>query len=145
MEARYARRTRQVLVRELDLEVLVYDLDSKDVHRLTGPTAAVYAAATECRSVDELATAAGTDGATALAALVQLQQLGLLADESRGLPRRSLLRVGLMAGATLAALPAVQTVSAPTALAASSIADEEHSRNPQSQPPGQRGDSRQRP
>jgi hypothetical protein len=118
--ARVVRRAEGVVQRALDDEILVYDLQSGEVHCLAGVTARVWDGLTEPRSTDELAALTHLSPAEAQAALEQLATLGLLAVPTTHVSRRQLLRGAVIGGGALVALPAVQTVLAPAALAACS-------------------------
>src|SRR3954468_3866154 len=92
-DVRVVRRTERLIVREYGDEVMVYDLDTDQVHCLRGVTAAVWAAAAEATSLRRLTKVTSTDAASVSAALTQLGDLGLVRHaETAGLSRRNMLR-----------------------------------------------------
>lgn len=116
-----------LVVRQLDDETLVYDLERHEAHCLSGTAALVWRDCDGTRSVAELAARlpdrADPDAAEALvlAALDELERLALIepgAAGSRGLSRSQLLR---RAGAVAAvAAPLVTSLSVPEPAAAAS-------------------------
>ena len=121
-------RSRELVVKTVAGEVLVYDLARHRAHRLNVAAAAVWRACDGTRTLAEIAMRATSDsgltldGAAVGYALTQLDRAHLLAEP--GLPadthprmtRRDLIR----RGATLATIPLVASVLVPTAARAAS-------------------------
>src|SRR5438067_2539138 len=121
MQTTVARRTERLIVRELGDETVVYDLDNDQVHCLTGPSAQVWRATGEPVSVRALCARSGLDEASAAAAVAQLGEKNLLvARVPAGASRRQLIQRGAMLGGAVVALPVIETMRAPAAMAAAS-------------------------
>lgn len=115
------RRTERVVVRELGDETLVYDLDTNDVHCLTGLSAKVWHSLTVASTLNTVSRAVDADTATTEAAIEQLNALNLLSVAvERGMSRRTLFRGAAVGGGTLIVLPVIETILAPAAYAACS-------------------------
>ena len=119
------RRQKGLVTRRLESELLVYDLDRHRAHSLSPTAARVFELADGTLPVDELARRLGAEFAIddprpvvdlALARLAAAQLL----ESHPGRPRIS--RRKLLRDVTIAAvlMPVVQSLTAPTALAAAS-------------------------
>lgn len=114
MNSRVTARTEGVVVRDVGVETVVYNLATEQVTALDPETAAVYRAAGDGASIDDLGSATSLSREKVAAALVRLADADLLLSSS--LSRRQLLsRVG-----TVAAIGTVVTIAAPTAAMAAS-------------------------
>jgi hypothetical protein len=113
-----ARRD-DVVVRDLDGETLVYDLDSHDAHCLNEAAAAVWRRCDGQTTPAEIAADLGYDDEVVWLALEELWKLSLLGGEAMPGPvptlsRRRLLKTALVAipvAATIAVPPAAQAVT----------------------------------
>jgi hypothetical protein len=124
-----AARCEGIICKEVDGELLIYDLERNKAHCLNSTAALVWQHCDGQTSVTELARAVSTAldtrfGETVIElALTQLSRDHLLCETDEGLPvvadlsRRALVR-RLGFGAVL--LPLITTITAPTALAATS-------------------------
>ena len=117
-----ARRAERLIVREMGDEVMVYDLDTNAVHCLAGPTAAVWRAVELHASIPGIAKAADVEERVVTQALAELENLRLLESPVTGFSRRTMLRGAVIGGGAIVALPAIETILAPSALAACSNA-----------------------
>lgn len=120
-------RTENLLKREIDGEVVVYDLERDKAHCLNPTAAAVFRLADGTRNVDALARdlhdelGVPEDEGVVLLALDRLREARLLdlsvdVSEARGYTRRQALeRLGVGAAAAGAMLPVVKSLLAPTA------------------------------
>jgi hypothetical protein len=109
-----ARRNDRLVVRDLGDEVLVYDLDSNEAHRLAGSAAHAWRVAS-----GKAGPSQKVSHADVRAASEELARLGLV-EAPAGFSRRSLLRGAAVGGGALVALPVIETITAPMALAACS-------------------------
>ncbi len=131
MKVRPQKRVERLVVKELDGEILVYDLDNDEAHCLNGTASAVWKQcngnATPAQVANRLqGTCPGLTEELVLLALAQLQKRDLLVDavtvpgDIAGLSRREALkRFGLTAGAALMA-PLITSIVAPTPAQAAS-------------------------
>jgi hypothetical protein len=90
------------------------------VHRLPADVRRVWGACTPGRRVGEVARAADVDVAFARASMAQLCERDLLDRPATGIGRRRFLQRSALVGAGFVAVPLIQTVLAPSALAACS-------------------------
>jgi Coenzyme PQQ synthesis protein D (PqqD) len=119
-------RTRGVVTKAVDDEILVYDLTRHRAHALNQPAAAVWRQCDGIRTAPEIAAATRADGVPLSEAVVryaisELDRAHLLTTsgpDSRLSRREWLRRFGV---ATAVALPAVTSIAAPTAAEAQSI------------------------
>jgi hypothetical protein len=115
-------RTEGLIVRRLDDELLVYDLEAHEAHCLNRPAAAVWDGCDGTRTVPELAELMGDENIV-LAALAELGRRGLLAPAQTRtwtprLTRRQLVRrLGVAAALSV---PVITSLTAPTAAQAAS-------------------------
>ena len=119
-------RITEVVEQPVEDEIVVYRLETDDVHLLNSTTTAVWRHCDGASTVNELAVLASSDlgkpvdADVVLAALDELDRAGLPVDHvdaSGGLSRRQLMkRVAIAA----VALPIVTSIAAPTAAAAAS-------------------------
>lgn len=125
-----ARKDR-LLVREVDGDTVVYDLDTSRAHNLNPTAARVWELCDEDRTVTNIAAVVEAemglphDPAAVLLALKQLDRVGLLESGAPAVPRISrraaLARLG-KAAAVAALLPAVTSIVAPRSAEAASCA-----------------------
>jgi hypothetical protein len=120
-EALPEARTERLIVEEVGAEAVVFDEDSAQAHSLSPLAAAVFAGSDGGRSVTELAEFAGArlgesvDVEQVQDALVQLDELGLMAVAPKVISRRALLRktaAGAAVGAAFSA-PLISSVLTP--------------------------------
>lgn len=125
-----AARREGIILKEVDGELLVYDLERNKAHCLNESAAAIWKRCDGCTDIPELAISvsktlgASLDETVIQLALKQLSADHLLAETydaspliAAGLSRRALVRrLGLAA----ALLPLITTITAPTASAAGS-------------------------
>jgi hypothetical protein len=100
-------------------EVIVIDQDSGRAHCVSGLAAAIWERCDGAHDVTRLATYSGADAERVEAALVELDELGLLecvADQSSGLTRRTVAQRAITAGAGMLVL----SVALPTVASAAS-------------------------
>jgi hypothetical protein len=112
-------RTGRLLSRRVGDDVVLYDREDHDVHLLTGPVAAVW------RQLHDDPDAPAVTGIEHRQAIDHLLERGLVvgvgADD--GVSRRRLLQRGaIIAGAAVVALPLIESISAPPAIAGCSAA-----------------------
>jgi hypothetical protein len=111
-----------LLTERIGDEVIVIDQDSGRAHCLSGVAAAIWHECDGTHDVTQLADLSGTTAAPIDAALTELDELGLLeyvAEQSRGLTRRTVARRAITVGTGVLVL----SVALPTvASAASKIA-----------------------
>jgi len=112
-------RSDRLIVRQVDGETLLYDLDSHEAHCLNETCAAVWERCDGSSSPTEIARALGYDEEVVWLALEQLWRRELLVGDSapereRAVSRRRLLKTALVA------LPLAATVAAPSAATAAS-------------------------
>lgn len=118
-----AARYRNIVVSDLDGEMLAYDQAAHQIHHLNGPAATVWRLCDGHRSAAEIARDAGLSGQMVSVALANIAGAGLLdaplasGQGGTGRSRRALLKTAVIAGA----IPAVVSVTAPTAAAAASV------------------------
>ena len=122
-------RTNEIVTKEIEGELLIYDTLRDEAHCLNSCAAAIWKLCDGHTSIPEMAhavrRAAGIriDEIVIHSALIQLSARGLLVkgDDLRHvpIPRRSLAR---RLGLAVALLPLITSISAPTALAAVSCA-----------------------
>jgi hypothetical protein len=132
-------RTEQLIVKEVDDEVLVYDLKSDKAHCLNKTAANVWKNCDGEKSLSDIKAALASDSGAAVdegvvwLALDQLKQFKLLAEVPSapavfaGMSRRQLMR---NLGVAAIALPVVVSIISPTAAFAASCI------NPGGAPPG---------
>ncbi len=114
-----AARSEGLLVEEIGDETVVYDTGSGQAHCLTSVAAAVFAHCDGTRSVDELATLSSSklgepvDAERVDAALVQLEEIALLAPLPEGVSRRTFVRRTAAATAAVTAVPMVTSIVTP--------------------------------
>jgi hypothetical protein len=132
VELRPRRRTAGLVVKELDGETLIYDLNSHRAHRLNLACGTVWHACDGATSLPELAervhAAAGLplDESLVHLALQELEKAGLLQEVGRPAPalprisRREATRRLALAGGLSLLVPAVTSIVAPTAAEAGS-------------------------
>ena len=117
-----ARRSRLV-VRKLDDEVLVYDLERQEAHCLNPSAAAIWKACDGRRTVAEIAARAGESLGESIGneavwfGIQELAKRGLIGGEvgskrGGGISRRNLVKLGLT---TAALIPLVTSIVAPEA------------------------------
>jgi Coenzyme PQQ synthesis protein D (PqqD) len=116
MSVRPRGRSEGILVERLEDGLVIFDTETDQAHSLNATAAAVLTAADGTRTVPEIAEAAGLEETAALAALQQLGGRGLL-DGPMPVSRRSMLRRTALVGAVIAAVPVIETVVIPTAVA----------------------------
>ena len=112
------QRVKDLVIRAHGEETLVLDRRSGTVHCLPAEVTRVWSACTGSNTLAEIASAAGTDGPTAAAAVDQLILLDLLEGRT-GFDRRKFLRRSAVVGAGAAAVPVIESVVASPAFAAS--------------------------
>ncbi len=121
-------RRRQILVQDLPDEVLVYDLESNEVHCLNGTAARVWTLCDGEKTVAEIARLACSDDVepgvaetlvwVALDQFAERQLLENPIERPMGMTRRQMvLRLGLAVGLTL---PIVESIASPPAAMAQS-------------------------
>jgi len=122
-------RTEQLIVKEVDDEVLVYDLKTDQAHCLNKTAARVWEYCDGRNSLADIRTALVADSGALVdeglvwLALDQLQQYNLLAEAPSappafaGMTRRQLVRT---LGVAAIALPVVVSIVSPTAVSAAS-------------------------
>ena len=121
-------RRRQILVQDLPDEVLVYDLESNEVHCLNGTAARVWALCDGEKTVSQIARLAVSDEVepdvaetlvwVALDQFAERQLLENPIERPTGMTRRQMvLRLGLAVGLTL---PIVESIASPPAAMAQS-------------------------
>jgi hypothetical protein len=122
-------RTEQLIVKEVDGEVLVYDLKTDQAHCLNKTAADVWKNCDGEKSLTDIKTALDNDAGAAVdegvvwLALDQLKQFKLLADVAlpppvfQGMSRRQVMRA---VGMAAIALPAIVSIVSPTAVSAAS-------------------------
>lgn len=127
-----AARLTDLVTSEVGDEVLVYDQKSHHIHHLNQTSAVIWRLCDGTRTIADLATATGSelraavDENTVQLALAKLSDANLLeqpiAEAARGSlqSRRKLLRRAAIAGAGIAAVPAIASITAPSAAAAGS-------------------------
>lgn len=119
-----AARRDGLVMTELKGEVVVYDEDRHHIHQLNVTAAAVWRLCDGQRTVADVARAAALDEEAVRMALRQLDDADLLASplttamRGPGQSRRAFMKKAAVAGAM--AVPAIVSVSAPHAAAASS-------------------------
>jgi len=112
------RRTAEVVVRAQNDETLVLDTRNDRVHCLPAEVARVWDACTGDRTVGDIAGATALDADVVESSLDQLASLDLLESSVGGVNRRLFLRRSVLVGGAALSVPLVQTVLAPSALAA---------------------------
>jgi hypothetical protein len=122
-------RTEQLIVKEVDDEVLVYDLKTDQAHCLNKTAAIVWRNCDGASTVDNIASSAGKEINADLGndviclALDQLEKFHLLENVPMrptylaGMSRRALMR---NLGVAAVALPVILSIAAPTAVEAAS-------------------------
>lgn len=119
-------RTNSLIVKDLTDEVIVYDLDLDRAHCLNQPAAIVWrqcngkTTVPQARKVLERELGAPVSEGVIWLALDQLQFFGLLVGEVRQPVNFSRRRVIRTLGVATLAIPAIVTISAPTAQAQAS-------------------------
>lgn len=116
-----ARRSVDLVVRVQDDETLVLDTRTDTAHCLPAEVARVWDACTPGRTLAEVAAAAGLDEAVVSSSIDELLGADLLEVRS-GLDRRKFLRRTVIVGGTAAAIPLIQSVVGPSAIAAATMA-----------------------
>jgi hypothetical protein len=117
-----AARFEHIVVNAVGGEVLVYDRASNQIHHLNESSDTVWRLCDGERTVADIARTAGSTDELARVALAKLSMAGLLdapfaaARRGSALSRRKLLKTAAIAGA----VPAVVSVTAPSAAAAGS-------------------------
>jgi len=114
-DVRVARRTERLIVRELGDEVLVYDLDTDEVHRLSGDAARLYLAVGSESSTRTLSRETGIPHDVAMGLAAELDERNLLSKVQGGISRRQVLQRSAIVGGAVLALPAIESIIAPTA------------------------------
>ena len=121
-----AARTADLLTEHVGDETVVYDLSSKDVHRLSPLAAAVFSHCDGRTSADRVADlvqerlGAPVGVEEVSAAVTQLQERSLLETpplilRGEGFSRRDMMRKSAMTGAAVAMAPLITSIAAPTA------------------------------
>ena len=125
---RHQARTTSILAHEIDDELVLYDRDRQQAHRLNPLAARVYELNDGRRSVDDIVAALSRDPALAAdenivrLALEQLHKAGLLNNAPPAtVDRRDAIKKAAAVAAAIA-LPVVISIAAPTpAMAASAV------------------------
>jgi hypothetical protein len=119
-------RSEALLVERVGDELVVYDLERRDVHCLTPLAATVFELADGRTPVQRIAAAAAerlgraVDSAAVAEALTQLAERHLVASAPPAGERRISRRALVRAGAAIAAAPLVLSIAAPSASAQAS-------------------------
>lgn len=112
-------RTEGLLVEKVDDETVILDTATHEVHCLSPFAAVVYTNCDGSNSVAELARLAGSrldkpiSEEQVEAALVQLEERGLMVALSQGISRRALVRKTALATAAITAAPLVTSIVTP--------------------------------
>lgn len=109
-----ATKRQDLVVEALDGELLVYDLNTNDAHRLAGEAAQVFAAIDGHRDLSALASAAEVDEPVVADVLLRLEALELLKTQPVGAATRRQALRRLAVGASIA-VPTIASIVAPTA------------------------------
>lgn len=115
-----ARRSADLVVRVQDDETLVLDTRTDTAHCLPAEVARVWDACTPGRTLAEVAAAAGLDEAVVSSSIDQLLGADLL-EVRAGVDRRKFLRRTVIVGGSAAAIPLIQSVVGPSAIAAATM------------------------
>ena len=112
------RRTSGLIERAVDDSLVVYDRKTDTAHALHGAASRIWPLCDGRTSVTEAAKTLDLPAVDVAAALAELDVAGLLAPNHAS--RRTFLRGSAIAGGTILALPLVESLAAPAALAAAS-------------------------
>ncbi|HXL79335.1 MAG TPA: PqqD family protein [Pyrinomonadaceae bacterium] len=119
-------RTEQLIIKEVDDEVLVYDLKTDQAHCLNKTAALVWQNCDGSKSIKDIARLLESDGRTNLddqvvwLALDELDKFNLLlqaGDKPAGISRRQIMRT---IGAAAIALPVIISIASPSPVEAAS-------------------------